>query len=186
MNPQAFFHRLDVRLALAGLSGIACGIVWATLADPDTVAELVLFYGLSGMTFGVGVLWPLLNADQSIVVRAVMLVLVSVISYWCAVQTAFGWDNQAFSPGVIALSLASIVGTAIIWAAVPVLSSVRPSWRYLVCGTIAAPVGGIVFYAMLDVPYLGFYGSYFGWHVTIALALFYASAGPSTPETAGE
>jgi len=51
---------------LAAVSVGVCGVVWFLFDDFETWYEWLPFYGLSGLIFAVGVLWPYLRRDHNL------------------------------------------------------------------------------------------------------------------------
>ena len=112
--------------------------------------------------------------------RAAALVLASILSYWCAIQTALGWNDQAWGPSYQDIGLASIVGTAIVWVSVLIIVPFRWSTQYGLLGVAAAIVGGLLFYLGMDVSDAGLYLSYISWHLVLAVAIHLSR--PAGPE----
>jgi len=77
--------------------------------------------------------------------RAAALVLASILSYWCAIQTALGWNDQAWGPSCQDIGLASIVGTTIVWPSAVIIVPVRWFMRYCLLGVAEAIVGCFLF-----------------------------------------
>lgn len=174
-------RRLGIKLLLAAVSGGLCGVVWFLFDDFATWHEWLPFYGLSGLFFAVGVLWPYLRRDQNLYMRAAVLVLASILSYWCAIQTALGWNDQAWGPSYQDIGLASIVGTAIVWASALIIVPFRWSTQYGLLGVAAALVGGLLFYLGMEVSNAGLYLSYMAWHLATSVAIHFSrAAGPET------
>ena len=79
---------IRLKLLLAGLSGFLVTLVWIMFFDGDTLISVIAFYLLAGSVFAAGVLLPYLKREDLISWRSVALVLISSVSFYCAITTA--------------------------------------------------------------------------------------------------
>lgn len=161
----------------------AFGVALVRLLEPDLdkFTGAILFYGLSGLFFAAGVLFPYVKPGRSLIARASVLIVSSALSYWCAVWivlgnpfSATGEGFQFFGYARSVFVLASISGAAIVMAAVVVCGPVRASAQYVLFGLTAAVIGGPVTSCTLPASNLVSLGLGHGaWHLLICLAIFY-------------
>ena len=159
------------KIGLAALSGLSCFFILAWEPELTSVFEFLLGYGLSGLLFAVGVLFPYLGRDRGLAYRGLVLIVVSVVGYWCAVR-AFAWGDGF--PGAGSFIVASFVGASIVLTGSRLIVPLHGSVRLAVTGLAAATVGGLVF-ASLD--YDQFYVAFMAWHVLMTAAIHIAQSG---------
>ena len=132
---------IGLKLLLAGLSGFLVMIVWITFSYVDSVMGAVALYGFSGSLFAAGVLLPYLKHQDLISWRSAALVLISGVSFYCAVFAANKWSGM-WGPNTLDFVIASLSGAAIVLLASPFILNLRFSVKYAVVGTLSALVGG--------------------------------------------
>jgi hypothetical protein len=80
-----------------------------------------------------------------------------------------------FGEEIIGFTIASVVGAAIVLAALVSLTSVRPSRELLIAGLVAALVGGPVTFNTLPTEGLLVWLGHSVWHLLICLTIWYAT-----------
>lgn len=181
MASLAFTLSLRARILMALVSAVGVALVRFLAPELDTFVGAVLFYGLSGLFFAAGVLFPYVKPGRSLIMRASLLIALSALSYWCAIGIALGnpipgtsADFRLFGYAFSAFVLASISGTAIVMTALVLCSPVRASARYVLFGLTAAVVGGPVTAHTLPATNPVIVGLGHGaWHLLICLAIFF-------------
>lgn len=156
------------KIALAAASGFCTWIVWASVRDVGP--QLLAFYGLPGLLFAAGVLFPYLRRDRFFWYRCIGLIVVSAISYYSAItlsgEVGHGGD---FGPAPQGFLAASLLGATIALIGARLLIPLRRSVELVVMGLAAAVIGGFGFVlAFRDWPYLAF----MLWHSLVALAIY--------------
>ncbi len=177
---------LRARIILSGISGIGCTFVW--FLDPDfaTLPENLIFYGLSGLFFAGGVLFPYVDQDKFMHLRAVVLVIAAAVGYWGAVvmtiDNPFGFPSALFGASSISwltFISGSLTGGLTVMVAVAMLAPLRISLAYAVLGVLASTAGGIIArQTFAQDGFLSLLAGYVSWHVLICLAIYFGT--PST------
>ncbi len=171
-------QRLDVKLALAAISGALVGLL--SMQDGEDfgwLASFFYFYGVSGALFAISILWPYLQGDDRFLPKAFALVGVSVLSFWLALHTPNHIPGiPGFSSsGAMQFIAASIIGAGVVFAAVKYVVPFNWSKRYLSVGLIAAVVGGWAFDALMNTPVLDIAASFIAWHCIVCAALHFGT-----------
>ena len=162
---------MTTKLVLAAISGFFVAIDFQYLSETAGIFGWFTFYGLSGLIFAAGVLWPHLARDASRYVRAIATVVVSVASYWCAVQTWEVLSGPDWPRDILSVLSASLVGAAIVWAALPSVLGMKWSARFAWLGLAAAAAGGLLFHIGMELGDFGLYLGYTCWHLSMATAI---------------
>lgn len=158
-------QRLDVKLVLAAVSGVACWLLFEFDPLDDMVAGMFVSYALFGALFAAGVLLPYLGDGRAKWLRAAGLVAVSAFSFWAAIQVA-GHGFEAKTPDTVVYVLASLVGAAIVLVGGRLLSPLGDVVALAVAGGLYAVFGGLIF-AVSPWMWLAFPA----WHVLVASAI---------------
>jgi hypothetical protein len=170
-----------MRLVIAALSGVG---VWLWLRwsdgpllfDEGPFREVALHYLVPGGLFAVGVLIPELSPTRGFARRALGLVLASAASFLAAVTLAikgadwFGLHSSGWNPSIYSLLLASVVGAAIVLAAIGWLVGVDRPVRFWATGMTAAVFGGVAVHGGFLVSSFEL-ASFAIWHVLLCLAI---------------
>ncbi len=177
-----------IKLVLAAVSGALVSlsdIVCEWLPVSNEWLDWLLGYGVPGTLFAVAVLWPYLKRDRSFYFRGAALIASSVLSYWCAYQTAMelGWDGPTsrweFEGDFFII--ASFFGVVIVLLAVKLLIPLRWSLVYVLLGLVASVLGGLVFvWFSNDESWLASMIPYALWHSIVCAAIHFGS--PSTED----
>ncbi len=168
---------LPTRIDLCILSGIGVGLVQINDTAFTDFGGGLIVYGLSGLLFAAGVLFPYLKRDSTVFVRALNLTVASVASYWSAVWVALD-SPIAGEPEWMAFTIASIVGAAIAMAAAVLMTPIRASVTFVILGLLAGVAGGpITYFTLPEADILAILGHAI-WHTLICLAIYFGT--PST------
>ncbi len=163
---------LALRIGLCVLSGIGVGALQQNDLIFDFATGEIWYYLAAGLVFAAGVLFPYLPGSPKIAARGLALVLASAASYYSAVWLAL---SGPFGEDVIGFTIASVVGAAIVLAALVSVTSVRASQKMIIVGLVAALVGGPVTYNTLPAEnYLVWLG-HTAWHLLICLTIWYGT-----------
>jgi hypothetical protein len=165
---------VGLKVALAAASGFCSWLVWwKYLGDNHgTFAS----YGLPGLLFAAGVLFPYLRRDRFLWYRCLGLIAVSVISYYSAMNFGVGLGGWgAFGPTPAGFVTGSLVGAAIVLTGARVLLPLKHSVGLVVTGLVAAIIGGIGFVLVADD---GLYLAFVLWHSVMTLAIYSAETWP--------
>jgi hypothetical protein len=173
------------KLVLAAVSGALVSlfgneIVYEWIPESNEWLGWLFQYGLTGALFAIAVLWPYLKRDRSFYFRGAALIASSVLSYWCATETAAGstW------PGLLswrwdfagdAWITASFIGVAIVMLAVKLIIPMRWSLVYLLLGLLASVPGGLVFVWFYEDSWPGDMIPYALWHSIVCAAIHFGS-----------
>ena len=159
------------------------GIVGATV---DPRAGEATGYGLVGLLFAGGVLFPYVGRGTLRYVRYLGLFLASVVGYWCAQWLAFQsplangnalpFGNGRW-PTLLSVTVGSITGTVIVMLALVLLAPIRASLAYVLLGVLAA-VGGVLSFGLVFNRSLGPAVGLAVWHTLACLAIYFGT--PST------
>ncbi len=180
--------KFRTKLVLAAASGALVPLsvqVYDRLTASNEWLEWLFGFGLPGALFAVAVLWPYLDRDRSFYLRGVALIGASVLSYWCANQTAIEFADISFgmfgphgSVGWDAWVAASLVGAVIILLAAKLIIPLRWSLVYLLLGLLASVLGGLIFHWSEDADWPQILIAYALWHSLVCAAIHFGS--PST------
>ena len=158
-----------VKAALAAVSGYACYVIFYSHVDGGSaIVGWLLVYGVSGLLFSAGVLFPCLTRDSTVYYRGTELVGVSVLSYWSALQVAM---RGTWGPETEDMFAASIVGAAIVLTGAKLIIPLRHSLRFALVGLVAAIFGGLIFSSVSEAT---FFLAYSLWHLLMAATIFIA------------
>lgn len=176
---------LRMRIVLAVISGIACALIWVLPKIIDGEAEFLLrAYGLPGLFFGSGVLFPYVSPGKLRYVRYFGLFLASVVSYACALFLVLMGPGSIPGglfprPTWLSFTVGSIAGASIVMLALALIAPIRASFAYVLLGVLAAVGGG------LFLEYIDFFNGrlrtatgYAVWHTLVCLAIYFGT--PST------
>lgn len=167
--------KLIRRIAFSVLSGIGVGLLLVYGDIFDKFGGSPGFYGVSGLVFAIGVLFPYLERGDRLVFRALTLAIASAVSYYSAVWLALE-GPIADSNGWLSFTLASIAGAAIVMTALVLTTTIRPTRNYVLYGLAAGIIGGPVTHATLpnDDLVLAMVGNAV-WHTLVCLAIYFAT-----------
>lgn len=158
------------RIGLCVLSGFGVGAIqqYGVFGLDHDLA----LYPVSGLVFAAGVLFPLLKRDDGLLLRALMLVIASTISYYVAVTIAAEGIEGDISDW-ISFTAASVVGAAIVLTAFIIATPTRASRTYVLLGLAAGVAGGPITMFTLpgDALILVLIG-HATWHTLILLAIY--------------
>jgi hypothetical protein len=166
---------LPTRIAFAILSAIGVGVL-VNYANDSGVGGWLTVYGLSGLLFAAGVLFPYLNPGDKKLLRATGLVIASVISFrsavWVALESPLPGEDWAL------FTAASLTGAAIVMVAIVLIVPIRSSIAFSLLGLFASIVGGPITSATLPEDGVLMFVGYVSWHTLICLAIYFGT--PST------
>ena len=163
---------LVLRIGLCVLSGIGVGALQQNDLIFDFATGEIWYYLAAGLVFAAGVLFPYLPGSPKIAARGLALVLASTASYYSAVWLAL---SGPFGEDVIGFTIASVVGAAIVLAALVSVTSVRPSREILIAGLIAGLIGGPITFNTLPTEGLIVWLGHTAWHLLICLTIWYGT-----------
>jgi hypothetical protein len=165
---------VGLKVALAAASGFCCWLVWwKNLFDAE---RAFAFYGLSGLLFAAGVLFPYLRRDRFFWHRCLGLIAISVLSYYSAINFGIGLGGwRGFGPAPEGFVTGSLVGAAIVLTGARLLIPLKHSVALVVTGLVAAIIGGFGFVLVADDRY---YLSFMLWHSVMTLAIYSAETWP--------
>jgi len=169
------YNGIGFKVVLAAISGL---LAWFYFwKSPDWGAglppplDLLPDYGLPGMFFVAGVLFPYLVQTNLARPRALGLIVVATISFWSAIKVAVHFGRPLPVPmleiDMRAYLLASLVGAAIMLTGACILVPLKRKLELALAGTVAAMVGGLLFEPTEAWPFLAF----MLWHSLIAIAI---------------
>lgn len=173
---------LRVRLLLAVTSGIGCTLVWFLEPDLESIFENLWFYGLSGLLFAAGVLFPYIRQDKFIHLRGAALVLISMLGCWAAIHMTI--DNPFFSSGWLvgqesgwlSFLTGSLTGAFTVMLAIALIAPVRATLLYPLLGVAASIAGGLITTITFDQDSFWVLGiGYVSWHIFICLAIYFGT-----------
>jgi DNA-binding XRE family transcriptional regulator len=167
---------LPIRVALAVLSGALCALHlrW-TLSSGWGLSFGLLDFAVAGALFAVAVLCPYLRAGHGLVMRSVALIVVSALSYFCAIATALNGDSWFSTSALTAYVLASFVGVTIILVAAKILIPLRVTAVFWFLGLAASLVGGLAMYAGFEIlgdSTLSTVAGFCVWHILACIAIY--------------
>jgi fluoride ion exporter CrcB/FEX len=166
---------LSTRIGLSLLSGIGVGLIQVKDGLFDFAGGFLAFYGISGALFAAAVLFPYLKRDDRAVIRALILVVASGVSYYAAVWLAL---DGPFSngDGWISFVIASVSGAAIVLIAFALAIPARASREYVLYGLVAGLIGGPITYLTLPKEHIGMIATgHVIWHAMICLAIYFGT-----------
>ena len=160
---------VGLKVALAAASGFCSWLVcW------NSPFGTFAFYGLPGLLFAAGVLFPYLRRDRFFWYRCLGLITISVISYYCAMNIALGgWG--AFGPAPESYVTGSLAGATIVLTGARLLIPLKHSVELVATGLVAAIIGGFGFVLVADD---SFYLAFVLWHCVMTLAIYSAETWP--------
>lgn len=162
------------RIALCVLSGIGVGLIQDTEVTVEILGEGVLWYGISGLVFAAGVLFPCLERGDRVLLRAIALAIASGVSYYCAVWLAL--DAPFSNPhNWLAFTIASVAGAAIVLLALVLATRVPASRRFALFGLAAGLIGGPITYMTLPETRTLVLTGHASWHILICLAIIFGT-----------
>ena len=163
---------LPLRIVLSVLSGIGVGAIgeygfFGVEHEPG-------LYLLTGLAFAAGVLFPYLDWEKHVWLRALVLVTASALSYYCAIWLAV---EQFFGVSeVVSFTIASVVGAAIVLAAFIIVTPARISRPFILFGLTAGLIGGPITWAtLLDRGVILAFAGHAIWHTLICLAIHFGT-----------
>jgi hypothetical protein len=128
-------------------------------------------YGLPGMFFAAGVLFPYRVQATFSWLRALGLIVVGSISFRSAIAVAIHFGRPLPVPAIDidprAYILASLVGAAIVLTGARFIVPLKRVLELALAGVVAAIVGGLVFEPTEDWPFI----SFMFWHSLMAVAI---------------
>jgi len=127
-------------------------------------------YGLPGMLFAAGVLFPYRVQATFLWLRTLGLILVASISFRSAIAVAIHFSHPTgvgLEIDMRAYFLASIVGAAIVLTGARIMIPLKHVLELAFAGVVAAIVGGLVFEPTEDWPFIAF----MFWHGLMAVAI---------------
>jgi hypothetical protein len=169
------FRSVGLKVALAAASGFCSWLVWWN-SPLDAGERTFAFYGLPGLLFAAGVLFPYLRRDRFIWYRRLGLIAISVISYYSAMNFGIGLGGWgAFGPSPEGFMTGSLVGATIVLTGARLLIPLKHSVELVVTGLVAAIIGGFGFVLVADDSY---YLAFVLWHSVMTLAIYSAETWP--------
>jgi hypothetical protein len=162
-------ERLSYRLGLCVLSGLLVALVqtgWTALGALDET----MAYPICGLIFAVAVLFPYLEYDRWLVLRAIGLILVSTLSFYVAVQVA---TTEAMGPRTF--TAASVAGAAIVLTPLFWLAPLQPKRFLYYAGPLIALAGGPVTWLTLTQGFWLVFAGHAVWHGLISVLLHYGT-----------
>ena len=167
------------KFLLAVVSGVACW--WVTfvshIGDPETILSAIVFYGLTGLLFALGVLFPYLRRDRSMMWRGAALVALSALSYWCALIVIEELKSPWGVPHAKDFIPASLVGALIVLLGAKLVIPLNHLGQLAIFGLVAAVLGGLAFSAppLWGTAEDSFILSYGAWHLLMAAAIHFGA-----------
>jgi len=155
-----------IKALLAAASGLACYWIFVWADGLPVIVGWLFVYGLSGLLFAAGVLFPYLRRDKILPYRGLALVLVSIFSYWSALQVVM---RGHLGPGTEDMLAASVVGAAIVLVGTKLIIPLQHAVRLALLGLPAAIIGGLIFAWSTDG---AFPVAYMAWHMLIAAVIY--------------
>jgi len=171
---------LRLKLLLAALSGFLVALFWPMLVDIDGSIGAALAHGLLGSLFAAGVLLPYLRREHLHSWRPLGLMVISAVSFYCAVYASSEWSSDMWGPHLEDFVVASIVGAGIVLLPSPYILTLRYSLKFLVLGVLAAVIGGVLFSLNFGEFAYGVYLNFASWHMVMCVALHFSN--PSATE----
>jgi hypothetical protein len=167
---------------MAVISGIGVVLVAGNVDTFGAFGSLKM-YGLSGLVFAAGVLFPYLKTSNKKLLRATGLVLASAISFRCAAWIALPnqvlpFEYESISGNWISFTAASVAGAAIVMLATRVIVPIRSSLAFVLLGLFAGFLGGPLTSVTLPTANSAMFVGYATWHTLICLAIYFGT--PST------
>jgi len=166
---------IGLKLLLASLSGFLVTIIFILFFDGGTLIGVIAFYLFAGSVFAAGVLLPYLKREDLMNWRSVALVLISSVSFYCAITAAIEWSPGNRGPNGQDYVIASLIGAAIVLLASPFVLALRYSAKYAFAGLLSAITGGIAFSAFTDMDFGGMFFSFGCWHMLMCISLHIAN-----------
>jgi hypothetical protein len=158
------------KAVLAGVSGLLCSVVYDFGFDGGWPEPL--YYGVSGALFGAGVLFPYLKRDGSVWYRGLGLIVISTLSFWCAIETMSAMSHS-YGPDAEEFLAASLVGAFIVLAGARFIVPLHRSIELAVAGLPAAIIGALPFHLTIDID-SRVYLAFMTWHILMAVAIYIA------------
>jgi len=188
---------LRVRIILAVVSGLACALVYflpknVEIAVDPKIGEAT-GYGLIGLLFAAGVLFPYVGPGKLRYVRYLGLFLASVVGYWCASWLALHGPGSADNPfpgggdwpTPLSVTVGSVAGASIVMLALVLIAPIRSSFAYVLLGVLAAVGGGLLSVVSIEITanlfrevFLSLGAAHAVWHTLVCLAIYFGT--PST------
>ena len=183
---------LRVRLILSIVSGTGCTLVWFLEPDFASLLENLWFYGLSGLFFAAGILFPYIRQDKFMHLRGAALIVASTLGYWGAMSMTIDYPfySSAEWPagsetGWFAYLAGSFTGAFTVMLAVALIAPVRVTLLYPVLGIVASVAGGLVTTITFNQDGFLVMGiGYVSWHMLVCLAIYYGTKSGSTDHQA--
>ncbi len=168
------YASVGLKVALAAASGFCSWLVW--WKTPWEAERAFVLYGLPGLLFAVGVLFPYLRRDKFFWYRCLGLIAISVLSYYSAMNFGIGLGGWgAFGPAPAGFMTGSVVGATIALTGARLLIPLKHSVGLVVTGLVAAIIGGFGFVLFGDDR---LYLAFVLWHSVMTLAIYSAETWP--------
>jgi len=174
---------LRARLLLSATSGIGCTLVWFLEPDLASFFGNLWFYGLPGLFFAAGVLFPYIRQDKFMHLRGAALVLLSTLGYWGAtlmvIENPFSLSTEWMTgseSGWLSFLTGSVTGAFTVMLAVVLIAPVRVTLLYPLLGVVASIAGGLI--TAITFNQDGFWAlgvGYVSWHMLICLAIYFGT-----------
>jgi len=168
------FKGIGFKIVLAAMSGL---LAWFYFQQFSEVSEgfppplgWISYFGLPGMLFAAGVLFPYLVQGTFVWLRALGLIVVAATSFRSAFTAAIHFGSPigvGIEVDARAYIVASIVGAAIVLSGARIMIPLKRVLELASAGVVAAIVGGLVFELTEDWPFLAF----MFWHIFMAVAI---------------
>ena len=161
------------KIVLAAISGFLAWFYFAQFFNISAGFSPPLYwlsvYGLPGMLFVAGVLFPYLTQAPFVWLRGLGLIVLGAISFWSAVQVALKLATWEIGPdfGLLSYGSASLVGAAIVLIGARIIVPLKRVLELALAGVVAAVVGGLVFEPTEDWPFIAF----MIWHSLMAASI---------------
>ncbi len=167
---------LGFRIVLAAISGALTWFYFIKFSSAGAsfspLPNWLSLYGLPGMFFAAGVLFPYLTQATCGWLRALGLIVAAAISFWAAVQVALELATWVIGPdfGILSYVSASLVGAAIVLTGARFTIPLHRTLALVLAGLVAAIVGGIAFKIAEPWPPSAF----MIWHSLMAVVIYVA------------
>ena len=134
------------KIVLAAISGFLAWFYFLFYLSSGVGFSEVIAYGLPGMFFAIGVMFPYLDQAAFTWLRRLGLIVLCAISFWSAIKVALQLATWEIGPqfGILAYVSASLVGTVIVLTGARLIIPLSRTLALTLSGLVAAIVGGLV------------------------------------------
>lgn len=137
---------IGFKIVLAAISGFLAWFYFLFYLSSGVGFSEVIAYGLPGMFFAIGVMFPYLDQAAFTWLRRLGLIVLCAISFWSAIKVALQLATWEIGPqfGILAYVSASLVGTVIVLTGARLIIPLSRTLALTLSGLVAAIVGGLV------------------------------------------